>query len=347
MPSDSQLTLGVDTHKDLNVAAVLDALGRKVATAGFATTDRGNAELLAWAQQYGVVARAGVEGTGSYGHRLARYLVHQGIQVIEVNRPDRSRRRRKGKSDPVDAESAARAVLAGEVVGLPKDRSGPIGELRSLLLARRSAIKARTQANNQLRALIHELDDAPREQLDHRRAVLRAQACAALHLTCGKHHALRALGRRWLLLDEQVHELEQHITNLVKQTTPTLLERPGIGPISAAQLLVTAGDNPERLRTEASFAALCGVSPLEHSSGKTERHRLNRGGDRAANTALWVIAHVRLVHDTRTREYAAKRTAHGKDRKDIIRRLQRYIAREVYREITNALPPAKPISHAA
>lgn len=339
MLPESSLTLGVDTHKDINVAAVLDTLGRKVATASFATTDQGNNDLLAWANQYGTVTRAGVEGTGSYGHRLSCRLATGGVQVIEVNRPDRSRRRRKGKSDTIDAESAARAVLSGDATATPKDRSGPVGELRSLLLARRSAIKARTQATNQLRALIHEQHDVLRGHLDQRRPAHRAQACAALLPTSGTHLALRALGRRRLLLDKEIGELEQHITTLVKHTTPALLARPGVGPITAAQLLVTAGDNPHRLRNEASFAALCGASPVEHSSGKSERHRLNQGGDRTANSALWMIAHVRLVHDPRTRTYGAKRTAQGDSRKDIIRRLKRYIAREIYRDIITALTP--------
>jgi transposase len=337
MSLDTQLTLGVDTHKDVNVAAILDAVGRKITAAGFPTTDRGNTALLTWAQQYGTVTRAGVEGTGSYGHRLARHLTDAGVQVIEVNRPDRSRRRRKGKSDPIDAESAARAVLSGDATAIPKDRSGPVGELRALLLARRSAIKVRTQSTNQLRALIHELKDGLRGDLDQRQAAHRAQACAMLSPTSGTHLALRTLGRRWLYVNEEIHELEHHLTALVKQAAPALLHRPGVGPITAAQLLVTAGDNPDRLRNEATFAALCGVSPIEHSSGKSERRRLNCGGDRAANSALWIIAHVRLVHDPRTRTYAAKRTALGNDRKDIIRRLKRYIAREIYRDIINAL----------
>ncbi|MFI0479664.1 IS110 family transposase [Actinomadura sp. 9N215] len=339
MLPESQLALGVDTHKDVNVAVLLDALGRKVATAAFATTDRGNAELAEWVQQYGEVVRAGVEGTGSYGHRLSCRLMDQGIGVIEVNRPDRSRRRRKGKSDSVDAEAAARAVLAGEASAVPKDRSGPVGELRSLLLARRSAIKARTQANNQLRALVHDLHDEMRERLDQRRPAHRARACAALSPDNGTFKALGVLGRRWLMLHQEIQELEQSIVTLVRETVPNLLARPGIGPITAAQLLVTAGDNPDRLRTEASFAALCGVSPIEHSSGRCERRRLNLGGDRVANSALWIIAHVRLVHDPRTQQYGAKRTTEGKDRKDILRRLQRYIAREVYRDITFALSP--------
>ncbi|MGI5285817.1 IS110 family transposase [Nonomuraea polychroma] len=339
MSTDTRLTLGVDTHKHVNVVAVLDGIGRKIATADFATSDHGNRALLAWAQQYGVVTQAGVEGTGSYGHRLARYLTDAGVRVIEVNRPDRSRRRRHGKSDPIDAEAAARAVLSGDATAIPTDRSGPVGQLRALLLARRSAIKARTQSANQLRALIHELDDDLRGHLDHRQAAHRARACAALSPTTGIHRALRTLGLRWLYLDEEIRDLEHHLTYLAKQAAPTLLKRPGIGPITAAQLLVTAGDNPDRLRNEASFAALCGVSPIEHSSGKSERHRLNCGGDRAANAALWMIAHVRLVHDPRTRAYAAKRTAKGNDRKDIIRRLKRYIAREVYRDIINALTP--------
>jgi transposase len=338
-----QLVLGVDTHRDLHVAVLLDRLARKLATASFGTTNAANAALLAWTRRHGQVTIAGVEGTGSYGYRLAQQLLADGIHVVEVNRPDRARRRRKGKNDPVDAEAAARAVLAGDATAIPKCRNGAVGELRALVLARRSAIKARTQATNQLRVLLVDGDDELRGRLDRLRKHHLAHACAELHPDGGALHlALRSLGRRWLALHHEITDLDQAITATVTGIAPRLLARHSVGVHTAARLLLTAGDNPTRLRSEAAFAALCGTSPVEASSGKTVRHRLNRGGDRAANNALWTIAFVRLIHDPRTRAYAAKRTAQGSSRKEILRCLKRTIARELYPLILEALTPPKP-----
>jgi transposase len=341
LPTSTVVTLGVDTHKDVHVAVALDQLGRRLGIASFATDDTHHQLLWDWAGGFGSLAQAGVEGTGSYGYRLAQYLTGRGVAVLEVNRPNRTARRRRGKSDPVDAENAARAVLSGDATATPKARTGPAGQLRALLVARRSAIKSRVQAELQLRSLILELDDQTRARLDHRRAVDLTAACAELTGADGTSLALAALARRWRHLDAEVRTSDVHIDTLVRQTAPGLLARPGIGPVCAAQLLATAGDNPDRLASEAAFAALCGVSPVEHSSGKTQRHRLNRGGDRAANSALWTIATNRLIHDPRTRTYAERRTATGSSRKEILRLLKRYIAREVFTEIRCALTPPK------
>lgn len=342
MPARSTtVTLGVDTHKDIHVAVALDQLGRRLGITSLPTDDAHHNVLWKWANDFGRLTQAGVEGTGSFGYRLAQYLTGCGIKVFEINRPNRTARRRRGKSDPVDAENAARAVLSGDATAIPKARTGPAGQLRALLVSRRSATKSRTQAELQLRSLVLELDDATRAQIDHRRVVDLATACAALTSFDGTSLALRALARRWQHLDQEVRDNETALTRIVRQTAPDLLTRPGIGPVCAAQLLATAGDNPERLSSEAAFAALCGVSPVEHSSGKTERHRLNRGGDRAANSALWTIANNRLMHDPRTRDYAARRTARGSSRKEILRLLKRYIVRQIFAEIRRALTPPK------
>jgi len=281
-----------------------------------------------------------VEGTGSYGYRLARLLAGRGVQVQEVNCPGRSRRRRKGKSDPVDAENAARAVLAGEATAVPEDRRGFVGELRLLLLTRRSAVKARTQASNQIKAFLLEADDQLRASLHGLRKARFGRACAALEPGDGLRRALAVLGGRWLALDAEVRDLEKQIAALITAHAPRLLARHGVGAVTAAQILVTAGANPERLHGDAALAALCGASPVQASSGKTSRHRLNRGGDRAANNALWVIAHVRTISDPRTRAFVAKRTATGNSRREIMRMLQRYIARELYPLIIDALRTA-------
>jgi transposase len=339
VPTASAVTLGIDTHKDMHVAVTLDELGRRLGVASFPTDDAHHLALWQWVDGFGPLTQAGVEGTGSYGYRLAQFLTGRGVAVFEVNRPNRQARRRRGKSDPVDAENAARAVLSGDATATPKTRTGPAGQLRALLVARRSATKSRTQAELQLRCLILELDDATRAGLDRRRVADLAAACAAVSGTDGTSIALCALARRWQYLDVEVRANERHIDTIVRQTAPRLLAQPGIGPVCAAQLLATAGDNPDRLASEAAFAALCGASPVEHSSGKTQRHRLNRGGDRAANSALWTIAGNRLIHDPRTREYAARRTATGSSRKEILRLLKRYIARQVFAEIQRALTP--------
>src|SRR5215831_10802304 len=331
------LVVGVDTHKDVHVAVVLDWLGRRLAVRDFPASDAGNTQLVRWLAGLGPVTDAGVEGTGSYGYRLARLLADRDLRVWEINCPDRSRRRRKGKSDPVDAENAARTVLAGEATAIPKDRRGFVGELRLLLLTRRSAVKARTQTSNQIKAFLLDADDQLRARLNGLRKARFGRACAALEPGDGLHRALAALGRRWLALDAEARDLEKQIASLITRHAPGLLARHGVGAVTAAQLLVTAGANPDRLRGDAALAALCGASPVEASSGKTSRHRLNRGGDRAANNALWVIAHVRTISDPRTRAFVAKRTATGNSRREIMRMLQRYIARELYPLIIDAL----------
>jgi transposase len=292
---------------------------------------------VAWTRRYGQVTTAGVEGTGSYGYRLARHLADQGVNVVEVNHPDRARRRRKGKPDPVDAEAAARAVLAGDACAVPKDRNGAVGELRALVVARRSAIKARTQATNQLRALLVDGDDELRGRLRPLRKAHLARACAQLAPAAGLKLALASLGHRWLALDGEITTLDAAITKTLRRTAPKLLERHSVGVQTATQLLITAGDNPDRLHSEAAFAAMCGASPVQASSGKTIRHRLNRGGDRAANSALWTIANNRLMHDPRSRAYAARRTALGNSRKEILRCVKRALARELYPLILDAL----------
>jgi transposase len=331
----SAVTLGIDTHKDVHVAVTLDELGRRLGVATFSTDDAHHQQLWQWASSYGPVTRAGVEGTGSFGYRLAQFLVNTaGVSVIEVNRPNRVARRRRGKSDPVDAEAAARSVMARDSTAIAKTRAGIAGQLRVLMIARRSALKARIQAQHQLRSLILELDDTTRARVDHRRADHLAAACSEMPGDDGIAAGLRALGHRWCQLTAEVREHDHAITRILKKSANGLLARPGVGPITAAQLIVTAGDNPDRLHSSAAFAALCGVTPVEHSSGKTQRHRLNRGGDRAANSALWTITTNRMRHDPRTRAYVQRRSDLGNSRKEIIRMLKRYIVRELFREIT-------------
>lgn len=330
------IVLGVDTHRDVHVAAALDALGRLLGVRSVPTTAAGYAELLAWARGLGEVTRAGVEGTGAYGAALTRVLTDAGVTVIDVNRPDRARRRRLGKSDPTDAEHAARVVLSGEAAVVPKGQDGAVEALRVLAVARRSAVKARTQAGNQLRGLLVTAPAALRAALAGGTLASLVARCAALRpaaatdLAQARKRALRALARRWRTLAEEIAELDADIRRLTAVAAPRLLARRGVGPHTAAALLIAAGDNPERLRSEAALAALCGVSPIDASSGRLVRHRLNRGGNRQANNALWTIALVRARTDERTKAYVERRTREGRSLREITRCLKRYLVREIY-----------------
>jgi transposase len=339
-PESARVTVGVDTHGEVDVASARDQLGRRVASTLVPTSPAGYQHLLDWARQLGEVAAFGIEGTGSYGAALARFLRANGQQVFEVNRPDRATRRRKGKSDPLDADAAARAVQAGDAAGLPKAGTGTVEMLRVLRVARQSALKARTQATNALRALLVTAPAELREQLRGLSKTTLPRTAAALDPgqltspTAATMLALRTLGQRHAALTAELTVLEAEINRLVARHAAPLLALFGVGPDSASALLVAAGDNPERLCSEAAFAALCGVSPVEASSGKTIRHRLNRGGDRQANAALYRIVLVRLRWHQPTKDYMARRVAEGKTTKEVIRCLKRYLAREVFAVLT-------------
>ena len=332
----SEVVLGVDTHLDMHVGALLSGTGKCLGTLSVATDAAGYLKLITWAASFGPLHRAGVEGTGTYGAGLARVLRDRDIQVLEVNRPDRSMRRSRGKSDATDAENAARAVLSGIATAVPKQQSGAAEAMRSVSVTRRSAVKAKTQAINQLRALLINSPQEIRERLWREKPAECVKHCSRLR-SLGSTPLLEALtttlcllARRWLALEVEIKTLDDLLERLTRQHAPSLRESFGVGPQTAASLVAVAGDNPERLKSEASFAALCGVSPLQASSGKTVRHRLNRGGDRSANNALWTIALVRMRSDPRTRVYVDRRTKEGLSKKEIHRCLKRYLARELY-----------------
>ena len=330
------VTVGVDTHGEVHVACALDHLGRRLGTWQAATTPAGYRALLSWARSLGEVTAWGVEGTGCYGAALARFLDGQGQLVLEVNRPDRSARRRQGKSDPVDAEAAARAVLAGQATAIPKTGDHAVEMVRCLRVARATAIKARTQAANALRALLVTAPAELREQLRGLSAAQLAITAAQLRpgpivtTTAATKLALRQVGQRYQALDAELAAVDAELDRLTAQAAPGLRQLCGVGSEIAGALLVAAGDNPGRLRSEAAFSMLCGASPIQASSGKTVRHRLNRGGNRQANTALYRIVVVRLRWHPPTRAYLARRTKQGLSKREIIRCLKRYVAREVF-----------------
>ena len=293
LETETPVILGVDTHADVHAVVALDGLGRGLGSKTVAATQAGYAELLAWAGGFGILDRVGVEGSGSFGVGLARFLRSKGVAVVEVNRPNRQHRRRFGKSDPADAEAAARAVLADTASGEPKTADGPVEMARVLRVARRSALKARTQAANQLRALLSTAPEGLRSEL---RSLSRDKLVATVaHLRPGDRPndlvaasklAMRCVARRHhLRLSEEIAALDEQLDRLVAEAAPALVALRGVGTDTAASLLIAAGDNPERLKSEAAFAHLCGAAPVAASSGKTRRHRLNRGGNRDAPTA--------------------------------------------------------------
>ncbi|MFF4393997.1 MULTISPECIES: IS110 family transposase [unclassified Streptomyces] len=333
---------GVDSHADTIHVAVITDNGGHLADAEFPTTTAGYTAALAFLCAHGDVIAIGVEGTASYGTGFTRAAVADGLSVLEVNRPDRAERRRSGKSDPIDAYAAARAALSGRASSAPKDET--VTGIRALHNAARSTVKARTAAMNQIG---HILVSAP-ETIRARYRALRGKplmdALARLRLTATTDavhtavlSALKSLARRVQALTAEHDELTATLDSVVTEHNPGLRGAYGVGPDTAAQLLITAGGNSDRLRTEASFAALCGVAPVPASSGKTNRHRLSRGGDRAANAALYRIALVRMASDQRTRDYVARQTAAGRTKKEIIRLLKRAIAREVFRYLTTTV----------
>jgi transposase len=329
---------GVDTHGKTHHAAAIDGAGRLLGDAEFPATAAGYRVLLAWLTAFGRLVKVGVEGTGTYGAGLARYLAEQDLEVLEVDRPDRKTRRRQGKSDPIDAIAAARAVLAGTATGAPKTRTGPVEAIRALRVARRGAVKARTAALNQLHGLITSAPEQLRGHLAGLSTTELVSRCSAFRIdpdrllepATGTKAGMRSIARRVQLLDDEIAQADTRLRPAVAAVAPRTFALLGAGPDVTGQLLVTAGDNPDRLRSEAALAHLAGISPLPASSGRTDRHRLNRGGDRAANSAIHRIVLCRMRHDERTRAYVDRRTTQGLTKKEIMRCLKRYVVREVH-----------------
>lgn len=342
MPLNREVVIGVDTHSALHCAAVLDSNGRLLGTAEFAASAPGYRRLVAWARRHGQPSAFGVEGTGAYGAGLARHLTSEGFDVREVPRPDRRLRRSKGKSDPIDAEAAARAVLSGSATVVPKLADGPIEAIRALRVARIGAVKARTAATNTLRALVVTAPESLRAQLPGG-GLPRALVKACLRLRPDTSRltdpvqatklALRSVAARAQALHDEVLQLDHELAELVVVTAPATSAVFAMGIDTTSALLVAIGDNPDRLRSEAAFSRLCGVAPIPASSGKTNRHRLHRGGNRSANRALHIAVVVRMRYCERTRAYVNRRTAEGLSKPEIIRCLKRFLAREIFRSL--------------
>ena len=336
-----KVIVGVDTHKHEHVAVAINDLGARLATFRAPANGAGYADLVAWACTLGDLEAFGIEGTGSYGVGLASFVRRQGFRVVEVNRCDRRKRRNNGKSDTLDAEAAARSVLAGVATGTPKTADGAAEMVRQIKIARDTAVKARTAAMTALKTLLVNAPSRVREALEPLTDRKLIDRCAALRPgdiidpTAAVKHALRALAARWRTLSAEIDQHDELLDILTRAAVPTLREAIGIGPESAAEMMIVAGDNPGRIRSEAAFAKLCGACPIPASSGLTNRHRLFRGGHRHANAALYRIVIVRMRWHQPTIDYARRRTAEGLSKRDIIRCLKRFVAREVYHALLN------------
>lgn len=359
----TEVIAGVDTHSRTHHAAALDAQGRLLGSAQFDADGAGYIQMLTWLRTFGALILVGIEGTSSYGAGLTRYLHQEHVRVLEVNRPDRRLRAMRGKSDPLDAENAARRALAstdqpgsskadsavatpgrrsvqrtrpGEAVAIPKDTTTVVEAVRALRIARQGAVKARIAALNQMKGLITTAPEQLRAELRQRPLKKVAVEVARYRPDATRLHepmqatkwALRCIGRRIEDLTTEIDGLSVHLNDLLNAAAPKTMALFGVGAEHAGQLLVTAGGNPQRLASEAAFAALCGASPIPASSGVTNRHRLQRGGDRHANSALYMIAVVRMRFCPQTRAYVERRTKEGLSKRDILRCLKRYIARQ-------------------
>ena len=331
---------GVDTHADSHVAAAVDSNGGLFGVESFPADEAGYEGLLGWLASFGPVDKVGVEGTGSWGVGLTRFLHNHDVEVVEVDRPNRQVRRKVGKSDPTDAVAAARAALSGQASVTPKSRNGPVEQMRVLLVARRSARAQRIQTLNQLRHLVFTAPETIRARFKDRYKTSLVTEAANMRprkgsdpVTFTTNTVIRDLARRIQGLNTEMRSIDRTLVALVEQTSPSLLELHGTGPDTAASLLVAAGDNPDRLESEGSWAHLCGVTPVPASSGKTNRWRLNRGGNRQANAALYRIVLTRMSNHPETRRYVTRRRTEGLNTTEIMRCLKRYVARQTFKHL--------------
>jgi transposase len=342
--------IGVDTHRDNHEVEIARPTGAPIATCSITNDSAGYAQLLAWIVEHAPGPRLAVsiEGTRSYGLGLSRAVRTAGLTVIESEQPNRKTRRRRGKSDPIDAHLAVLTALQLDADALPTPRAdGDRAALQILLGARHDLTSAHTAATNRLRAqLLGGHGDGADTDRQLARGPLTEATLAALARRRCPHDADRAqavrhaeLRRLALAVRDSTRALKTNraqLHTIVADLAPGLTDRPGIRPVSAAQVIVSFS-HPGRCRTDAAFAALAGTSPLPASSGQTVRHRLNRGGDRTLNRTIHTIALSRMRYCERTRAYVERRTREGKTPREIRRCLKRYITRELYRSLTTTM----------
>ena len=325
---------GVDTHSDTHTLALIDEYGRPLATQTFTADPTGYERLAAMIGDPDACLGIGVEGTNSYGAALTRRLVEAGYNVYEVLRPKRAVRRRDGKSDPVDA------LAAGDGTSVPKSADGWVEALRALNAERAQLVTAMTALSNSATGLLTTAPEHIRERYRGLRTPIRMRRLAVCRpsgnmVEQGMLVALKAAGKAWKALKEQADLLERSMRLILEEHARPLLDIYCASTVTAATLAIVAGDNPERIRSEAAFAKLCGACPIPASSGKTNRHRLNKGGNRQGNSALHHIAIVRMRYHQPTRDYVDRKTGEGKGKMEIIRCLKRFIAREAYRALVS------------
>lgn len=353
VPPHRRVIVGVDPHKYIHVAVAIDDLGSILDSRSFAADSSGYLQLIDWAVGFGGKATFGIEGTGSYGAGLASAVRRRDIGTIEVVRTDRRDRRLRGKSDTIDAENAARAVLAGQAKAVPKSHDGMVEMIRQVKVAKDVAVKARTAAMISLKQVIVNAPGELREELQPLTKMALINKCAGLRpgrvetITAATKHTLRAIARRWQMLNAEINDHEKVLARLTAEAAPDLSAAFAVGPDTAAEMLIVVGDNPDRVRSEAAFAKLCGVAPIPASSGMTNRHRLNRGGHRQANAALYRVVIVRMQHHQPTKVYVARRTAEGKTKSEIIRCLKRLLARELWAAMRPLRDASRPLPTAA
>jgi transposase len=335
-----RIIIGVDTHKHVHVAVAIDSLGVRLADRSFVADSGGYLQMAEWAERLGGIEAFGIEGTGSYGAGLTSALRRRGHRIVEVNRGNRQARRANGKSDTADAEIAARQVLAGVAKAIPKLADGQVEMIRQLKVTRDTAVKARTSAMITLKQIVVNAPAELRESLSalgDRSLISRCAGFRAVRLTdttASTKFSLRALARRWQVLNAEVAEADRHLDRLTTEVAPSLRAAFGVGPDTAAEMLVIFGDNPERIHSDAAFAKLCGACPVPASSGmSTGRHRLYTGGHRQANAALYRSVIVRMRFHQPTIDYVNRRTAQGLGKREIIRCVKRFLAREIYQNV--------------
>jgi transposase len=342
---DQKVIAGIDTHAETHHVAIITETGLHLADREFSAAGSGYQGIIKFITRFGPVLAVGVEGTGSYGAELSRVLTRQGMHVVEVMRPNRQARRLRGKSDPLDAYQAAESVLAGHATATPKSRDGAVESLRVLRAERATAMRARIAVMAQAKAILVTAPEAIRARY---RAMTSPALMAALEKTrpagppseplTSTATVLKRLAVRYRHLHQELGLIDAELDTILALHAPMLRDVQGVGTDVASQLLVTVGDNPERVSTEAKFAALVGVAPIPASSGKMSRHRLSRAGDRQANKAIHRVVLVRMRYDSRTRSYVARRRQEGKSTKEIMRCLKRYVAREVYEQLLHPQP---------
>lgn len=340
------IIIGVDTHKSNHIAVAINTQGARLGSTTIPTNRQGYCDLENWAAGFGKIKAFGIEGSGSYGAGLSRDLLAKGYVVLDVMRPNRQIRYLQGKSDSLDAEGAARSVLNGQATAQAKTQTGSSEMIRHLKIARDSAVKAKSQAMITLKTLIINAPTELRDTLDQIKGPISlVRHIAALRPgkisspTASAKAAMRAIARRWLTLHEEIRDHEQELEVMVQERAPELMASHGISTMTVAEMLILLGDNPQRIKSEAALAKMCGVCPIPASSGKTHRMRLNRGGNRQANAAIYRVAIVRMRGHEPTKTYARRRTAEGKTRREIVRCIKRYIVREIYRNLCPSPAP--------